>query len=202
MRRVVLLAALVLTLSLMASATSYDISNHNGTITGGSSGLTLTGSVITFYQILGSTMPPIQGPNLGSITFTTGAFTKGDPQMGGTLAGGPTTSFTITIPKQTGIPNGFVFTGTFTSATWTLVTLDNGTHNYVLSGAVKGSNGFGAITQITVNTGTGFFNGSVGLSSGDTNLTLTAVPEPGTLGLLGTGLIGIAGLMRRKLRIG
>jgi hypothetical protein len=45
-----------------------------------------------------------------------------------------------------------------------------------------------------VNVGKGFFDGSAGLSSGNTNLS---VPEPGTLGLLGTGLVGIAGLMRR-----
>jgi hypothetical protein len=36
-------------------------------------------------------------------------------------------------------------------------------------------------------------------ASEDEGLSL-AVPEPGTLGLLGTGLLGIAGLLRRKRR--
>jgi hypothetical protein len=51
---------------------------------------------------------------------------------------------------------------------------------------------------LTINTGKGFFNGSTNISSGDTNIT--TVPEPGTLGLLGTGLLGLAGALHRKLK--
>jgi hypothetical protein len=77
--------------------------------------------------------------------------------------------------------------------------LANGTHNYTLSGGLVSATGqVGATVQLTVNTGKGFFNGSVGLSSGDTNLS---VPEPGTLSLFGTGLIGLAGAIRRKLSL-
>ena len=188
MRRVLILAVLALALPLMAYADStIDVSNAGGTITGNASGLSLSGSTLFKF---GSAV----GSNLGSVTFSTGAFTSGDAQMGGTLAAGG--SFTITGNGTNGVPNGVIFNGTFTSATWTKVDLMNGTHNYTLSGALVDSDGrVGATTQITVNTGKGFFSGTVGLSSGDTNLT---VPEPGTLGLLGTGLVGIAGLMRRK----
>lgn len=192
MRRVLLLALLALALPMMAWAdSSIDISNAGGTITGNSSGLSLTGSVLFKY---GSAV----GANLGSVSFTTGAFTSGDAQMGGTLA--PGGSFTIVGNGTNGVPNGVIFSGTFTSAEWDLTTLANGTHVYTLKGAIADASGrVGGTAQLSVNVGKGFFTGTAGLSSGDTNLT---VPEPGTLGLIGTGLVGIAGVMRRKFRVG
>ncbi|HMK24070.1 MAG TPA: PEP-CTERM sorting domain-containing protein [Terriglobales bacterium] len=191
-KKLVLLAVLALALPLAAFAdSSIGVSNKGGTISGNSSGLSLTGSAMIAY---GS----IVGSNLGSVSFTTGAFVTGDAQNGGTLAGGG--SFVITGNGTNGVPSGVLFSGTFDSgATWTMTTLSNGTHNYLLTGTLTGSNGtVGTTVQLTLNTGKGFFNGSAPLESGDTSLT---VPEPGTLSLLGTGLIGIAGAIRRKLSL-
>jgi len=39
------------------------------------------------------------------------------------------------------------------------------------------------------------------LLSGAATLDVEPVPEPGTLGMLGTGLIGLAGMARRKLQL-
>jgi hypothetical protein len=122
--------------------------------------------------------------------------------MGGTFAAGG--SFSIAGNGSNGVPSGAIFTGTFSGpVSWTMVTLPNGTHNYTLTGVVSGSfpSGFqtsGVTVQLTINTGRGFFNGSTQVSSGDTNIV---VPEPGTLSLLGTGLITLGGIIRRKLKV-
>jgi hypothetical protein len=193
MRRVLLLALLALALPMMAwGSSSIDISNAGGTITGNSAGLSLSGSILFKY---GS----IVGSNLGSVSFTTGAVVSGDLKMGTTVFA-PGGTFMITGNGTNGVPNGTIFMGTFTSAEWDLTTLADGSHVYTLKGGLVDSSGRVAGTaQLSVNTGKAFFSGSVDLSSGDTTLS---VPEPGTLGLLGTGLVGIAGVMRRKFRIG
>jgi hypothetical protein len=202
MKRIVLLALLAMALPLAAFASSsVDFTNSGGVLSGTSAGMSLSGSeLIAVNGLNGGGL--ITG-GLGGVSFTTGSLISGGSlQMGGSFNGGG--SFTITGNGTDGIPNGTIFNGTFSGpVTWTLITLANGTHNYTLTGSIvgtwyTGSTVNGATVQLTINTGKGYFNGSTNISSGDTNIV--TVPEPGTLGLLGTGLIGLAGALRRKLK--
>jgi hypothetical protein len=201
MKKILLLAVLALALPTAVFAGSVDYTNSGGSLSGSNSGLTLSGSVLVAVNGLnGGGL--ITGNDLGSVGFATGALTSGSLEMGGTFAGGGW--FTVTGNGSNGVAAGTLFTGSFSGpVTWKLVTLANGTHNYTLTGSLSGSTGSGAqivgvTVQLTINTGKGYFNGSTRISSGDTNIAST--PEPGSLTLLGTGLIGLGGMIRRKFK--
>jgi hypothetical protein len=201
-KKVVLLVLLSLAFLTSAFATSQiDLTNSGGTLAGIDGGLSLSNStVIAINGLSGGGL--ITGSNLGNLAFSTGALTSGSLQLGATFATGG--SFIISGNGNNGIPGGAIFTGVFSApVTWTLVTLPNGTHNYTLTGIVSGTfpSGYqanGVSVQLTINTGKGFFNGLTQVSSGDTNIV---VPEPGTMSLLGTGLVSLGGILRRKLRV-
>jgi len=172
---IVLMIAMLLPASALA-ARQVDIGNSGGTLTGSASGLTLTGSTLTSVNNLYSPGQLITGM-LGTVEFSTAAMDTGDIQTGGTF--GPGGSFTVTGNGTNGVANGPIFTGAWTGeVTWTLITLADGSHNYNLTGIVTGTvytqyktyAASGVTFQLTINTGTGYFNGSTTLSSGNLNI--------------------------------
>jgi len=198
MKRMLLLVLLALALPMAAFANnSVDFTNSGGTLSGSSAGLSLSGSTLI---AMGGSGGLITG-SLGNVNFSTAGLISGNLQSGATFdAGG---AFTIAGNGSNGIFNGTIFSGTFSGpVTWTEITLANGTHNYTLTGSLtgtwySGATVNGATVQLTINTGKSFFEGSTMISSGDTNIV---VPEPGSLTLLGTGLVGLAGILRRKMK--
>jgi len=103
-----------------------------------------------------------------------------------------------------GQPKGTIFSGAFEGPiSWTLESYINHIHEYELTGKIAGQlwNGH-EVTGTTTQTIYTYWNQEKVDHVGNIHLGVTkfaATPEPGTLGLLGTGLVAIAGLLRRKV---
>jgi PEP-CTERM motif len=171
-----LLALLAVTLPAAALANTIDFGNGGIIGTNAStSGTPMAGGTWSVSSELTTIVNKNAGTtttgNLGTVTVTAGTLVSSCGRGCFTFTGG-----TIDIVGSGG---GTLFMGSFNG---TLISA---------GGVVSLSYAEGGIPVIG-----GFQVSAAGLVSGDTIVT----PEPGTLSLLGTGLLGLAGMVRRKIR--
>ena len=214
MKRVTVLVGLcALLLSAAAWADNIKLTNNFGTVSVTDAGIVSTGMELKSYGLVTAGL----GHSLGSVSFSTGAFTAAgactvSPLCNGTFAGGAASSFIVTgggawIKTLTGTTSTHVtlFSGSFVGpVNWQLLSIGphGWTYNFELTGTIRGQFWDGrTVNGTTTQYITLYKNqwaidnkGNIGLGS-----THLLVPEPSTLGLLGTGLIGIAGTLRRKM---
>jgi hypothetical protein len=115
---------------------------------------------------------------------------------------------TVTGNGMHGVPTGILFQGTFTSATWIVISPTSTLHHFIFHGILIGTGKFSGMPAITVQStslimGPNPFGpsgtGRVPSNGGTVTTGVTVIPEPGTLALMGTGILGIGAGIRRKL---
>lgn len=198
MKRLALVLAVVALVPVAAWADTINLTNHFGTVSITNAGIVSQGSQLMSFN--GITASP--GHSLGTVSFSTGALSSGSIFTGGTFSS-VGSSFVVIGIGNGGQPKGVIFSGSFVGPiSWTIVgTQGNFGVTYQLTGTVQGMlfNGHSVTGKVTETIQT-FKNQVIVDHRGNVMLgSLTAVPEPGTLGLFGAGLVAIAGVFRRKL---
>ncbi len=170
MRRAILLALLAVALPTVALADSIDFAF------GGKLGTTAstsgTATATNTFSVTSSLLDLNFAPASGTVTVSTGTLSS-------CSAGLCFSAGTIDVWNSS---SQLLFQGSFDGT----VTNTNG----VIT--IKANDGGSPVIA-----GFTFVASKSGTVSGDFTVT---TPEPGTLGLIGTGLIGLAGIVRRKLR--
>ncbi|HEY6338469.1 MAG TPA: PEP-CTERM sorting domain-containing protein [Candidatus Sulfotelmatobacter sp.] len=202
MRRILFVAllALALPMAAFANSTSTDfvaISGPGSLVGIGGTGSTFGGSSTIIGALGYDGRGIITGADMGTLSFTTGGLLSHSGNLF-TYAGGGT--FTIS-GSGAGLPSGVLFSGTF-SGKVTVEMFSNGGYGLVCEPLEFG----GCSVNGTWSNGQKA-SGGFALSSDSSglfayvNLQTPVVPEPGTLSLLGTGLLGLGMVVRRKLRV-
>ena len=199
MRRFVLTALLGLALSVPAFAYEVPVYNSNGTLVGTTAGLSLVSDLTAVGIGAG-----FGGSDIGTFSFATGPLLSGSLMGDGTF-GFAGSSFTISINSGIfkGLPQGgILFSGAFTSPVgWGPISGEPG--YYTINGILAGNwwNGIHADFGFTEQTYFGTFNSSGGVFTANAGTGFSLInPEPGTMALFGTGLIGIAVIVGKKLK--
>jgi len=197
MKRVLFLGLLALALPLAAFANSTSLGQFVGAsgvseFGMSSSGITLNATLIGMNGLNGG---GLVAADLGTMSFTTGALLRSSGNTE-TFAGGG--SFTITGNGTDGTPNGVIFSGIF-SGPVKLMQFGIGTDNPFYVVVCEGSCSLTG-TWYTGQKATGglYLSDIGGLVAASTGFTQSAVPEPGTLSMLGTGLLGLGILKIKK----
>ena len=185
-----------------------------GSLTYDGAGGPLVGADIVFVEIQGDGTPLNNGVTLQctdcTLNFTTGANTQEGPSQWIWDGGG---TFTLTGDiAALGLDDAVLVSGTFTGTPNTpgLVSTDSTAlfvsigidtkHTELASFYGLGTEFKFANTEIALGTFTDLPDGSFSATPNQADLVNTAVPEPATLLLLGSGLAGVGAFNRRRVR--
>jgi len=193
-KKILLMLALALVLPMAAYADNVSFTTNGGLLWADSTGLRVSDA--TLVNVNG-----VAGSNLGALSFSTGLMTAPGSVLTGASFHAPG-SVNITDIGGTAL-----FTGVFSqNPTWTVAS-SGGSTLYTFTGITSGvlDGNISAVLRITFTLDGKAFKSNPTLQPSSLtgvpiNVTAISVPEPGSMAFVGTGLLGLMGVIRRKHR--